>query len=182
VDYTGIITKEDCVKINRTNTLRTIIFIFMVATLLGFTSTVAMAQVRPAMVRSVDEPARVPYSYSVEPTYPFSNQAVYTFPSVPTGKRLRLTNVRAVFLGTNAPAFFAVSKNTYNNLLVMFPLTPFSGAYFGDSLSISQDVDLIFETGEAPVLQLGISSGAGGISSSFTNHFGVTGYMVDLLP
>ena len=165
---------------------RSVMFVLFLLFATGLVGTIlpdeATAQVRPAMVRSVDEPARVPYSHSVEPTYPYSNEAVYTFPSVPAGKRLRLANVRAVFVGTNAPAFFAVSKNIDNNLLVMFPLTPFSGAYFGTTLSTSQDVDLIFEAGEAPVLQLGISSGAGGISQSGFNRLGVTGYLVDLLP
>lgn len=84
----------------------------MAVLLVGFVaallSTSATAQTRPALVRSVDEPARVPYSHDIRPTCPFLNQCMAEFPVVPAGKRLRLTNVRLMMLGTNAAGFLGV--------------------------------------------------------------------------
>jgi hypothetical protein len=150
--------------------------------LAALASAAATAQTRPALVRSVDEPARVPYAYSLAPTCPFLNDCVATFPTVPAGKRLRVTNVRYVGFFTNVAAFFAVHIDRTNNAVLMFPMVPFNGAFYGSVLAANHDVDLIFDAGTAPVLEIGVSAAAGGIFPDSRNRLGVTGYLVDVAP
>jgi hypothetical protein len=142
-------------------------------------SAAATAQVRPALVRSVDEPARVPYAYDLAPTCFFVNSCEADFPAVPAGKRLRITSVRLMFTGTNAASVFAVRRADTVFPTVAFPVAPFSGAYFGNLLSGSFDVDLIYEAGQQPALELGNASA---ISNSAANRLGMTGYLVDVAP
>ena len=145
----------------------------------ALSATAATAQVRPALVRSVDEPARVPYAYDLAPICPFTNSCYVDFPSVPAGKRLRITSVRLMFTGTNAVSVFVVRRVDTVFPTVAFPVAPFNGAYFGNLISGSFDVDLIFEAGQQPALELGNPSGIG---NSSANRFGVTGYLVDVAP
>jgi hypothetical protein len=154
---------------------------FAVITLVGY-ATPAVAQVRPAMVRSVDEPARVPYYHSQQPTCPFANVCEAVFPTVPAGKRLRLTTVAGMFRFTNDPGFFAVNLNARGSVIVAFPVAPFSGHYYGNFISTSQEVDLFFEAGQAPVLEFGVNAFSGGINNNLANRFTVSGYLVDVLP
>jgi hypothetical protein len=130
-------------------------------------------------VRSVDEPARVPYAYDLAPTCSFQNSCSVDFPAVPAGKRLRLTEVRLMFVGTNIASVFIVRTADAIFPTVAFPVAPFSGAYLGNLLSGSFDVDLIYEAGQQPALELG---NFGGIVSNSANRFGVTGYLVDVAP
>lgn len=142
-------------------------------------SAAASAQVRPALVRSVDEPARVPYAYDLAPVCFFLNSCEADFPAVPAGKRLRITSVRLMFTGTNVTSVFAVRRADTIFPTVAFRVAPFSGAYFGNLLSGSFDVDLIFEAGQQPALELGNTTN---IINSSANRFGVTGYLVDVAP
>jgi hypothetical protein len=129
-------------------------------------------------IKNAEDPARATYYYSITPTCPYANVCEATFPAVPAGKRLRLANVRVMFRMTNVAAALSVNLNHINNLLVSFPLTPFNGFYYGSLLSTSQNVDLIFEAGESPVLELGVS--AVDTISPDGNLLGVTGYLVDI--
>lgn len=149
----------------------------------ALSSTAATAQTRPALVRSVDEPARVPYSYALRPTCPFANQCVAEFPVVPAGKRLRLTNVRLLTRDTAVAGFFAVHVDVAAfSPLIAFPVSPFNGAYYGNLISGNFPVDLIFNAGQKPVLEMGVPGFSGGINDNAANKFGVTGYLVDVLP
>ena len=145
----------------------------------ALSATAATAQVRPALVRSVDEPARVPYSYDLAPACVFLNSCEVDFPAVPAGKRLRITSVRLMFTGTNAASVFVVRRADTVFPTVAFPVAPFSGAYFGNLISGNFPVDLIYEAGQRPALELGNSTA---ISNSAANRFGVTGYLVDVAP
>ena len=145
----------------------------------ALSATEATAQTRPALVRSVDEPARVPYSYDLAPVCFFLNSCEADFPAVPAGKRLRITSVRLMFTGTNVTSVFAVRRADTIFPTVAFPVAPFSGAYFGNLISGSFDVDLIYEAGQQPALELGNTTN---ISNSSANRFGVTGYLVDVAP
>lgn len=145
----------------------------------ALSATAATAQTRPALVRSVDEPARVPYAYDLAPVCVFLNSCEADFPAVPAGKRLRITSVRLMFTGTNVTSVFVVRRADTVFPTVAFPLAPFSGAYFGTLLSSSFDVDLIYEAGQQPALELGNTTS---ISNSAANRFGVTGYLVDVAP
>jgi hypothetical protein len=140
-----------------------------------------IAQTRAALVRSIDEPARVPYSYSLAPTCPFLNECEISFPVVPAGKRLRVTRISAFFRDTNTSAFLALCKNSDLNPMISFPLAPFNGFFFGILLSATPDVDFTFEAGETPVVVLGVSA-VDSIITNSGNRLGVSGYLVDLLP
>ena len=156
--------------------------VLVVGLVAALSSTAATAQTRPALVRSVDEPARVPYSYTIRPTCPFANVCEAAFPVVPAGKRLRVTSVRLWMRDTNAAGLFAVNVDASLNPLITFPVSPFNGAYYGSLISGNFPVDLIFNAGQKPVLEMGIPAGSGGISDNAGNKFGVTGYLVDVLP
>ena len=147
-------------------------------------STAAAAQTRPALVRSVDEPARVPYAHFLSPTCPFGNQCVATFPDVPVGKRLRLTQISFFSIGVSSTTgIFVVNRNSTSSPLLIFPVNRVNTAYYsGTSLVGTFAVDLIFEAGERPVLELGVPVSTGGIPANGFNRYGVTGYLVDVLP
>jgi hypothetical protein len=82
---------------------------------------------------------------------------------------------------TNASGFVML-RDAANNSLVALPTVPFNGAYNGNLHSVNQPVDLIFEAGAAPVIEMGVPAGAGGITVDGANRFGVTGYLVDVTP
>jgi hypothetical protein len=152
----------------------------LAALTVGVTS--ASAQTRPAMVRSVDEPARVPFFESMTPVCTFSNQCISRFPTVPAGKRLRVLAVNGFFRNTNVPGFVAFQKGNVTHTLFAFPVSPFSGAYYGPLISFNESVDMYFEAGEVPVLEFGIPSGLGGIFIDGDNRLTVSGYLVDVAP
>ena len=165
----------------RTATLAIATVLLAAGTIGVLTTTEAMAEIRPALVRSVDEPARVPYAYSQAPICTFLNQCTVTFPSVPVGKRLRVTNVNVTMLGTGANGFVAINK-VGTGPIVAFPVAPFNGAYYGNLISINEHVDLIFEAGETLNVEIGVPAGSGGVNADPRNRFGVTGYLVDVTP
>jgi len=123
-----------------------------------------------------------PYAHSLVATCFFSNICQANFPAVPTGKRLRLTNARAYFQGTNVAGVFVVNRNAINNPLLAFPVAPFDGGSYGMILAANQTIDLIFAAGESPVLEFGIAANQSGIIFNVNNKFGVTGYLVDVAP
>jgi hypothetical protein len=122
------------------------------------------------------------YSHSLAPTCPFLNGCYATFPAVPVGKRLLLTNVRAMFFSTNTQAIVAVHRNGTNSPLLAFPVSPFPGAYYGPVLSTNQDVEIVYEAGETPILEIGVPAGVGGIFNDSRNRLGLTGYLVSVPP
>ena len=144
-------------------------------------ATAAQAQVRPALVRSVDEPARVPYTQRMAPTCSFTNQCTASFPVVPAGKRLRITSVQAIFYNANFNAFLAVHTGPAQQIAVAFTVNPISGYFYGNLLTTQQVVDLTYEAGETPMLEVGCS-----VANTFTadsrNLMGVSGYIVDTTP
>lgn len=148
-------------------------------------ATLAQAQTRPALVRSVDEPARVPYGGTVVPACAFANQCLATYPTVPAGKRLRVTEIAAFVRSSTSSGshLFALHRNEANGVngvyLVMMP--PMNAAYYGPVASTTQAVDVIFEAGEVPILELGLGAGLGGITASST-RLTLTGYLVDVAP
>ena len=58
----------------------------------------------------------------------------------------------------------------------------FTGAYYGNFISINEHVDLIFEAGETLNVEIGVPAGSGGVNADPRNRFGVTGYLVDVTP
>lgn len=145
----------------------------------------AQAQTRPALVRSVDEPARVPYGGTLTPSCPFNNQCMAEYPVVPAGKRLRVSAV-AAYLRSNTSTgshLLALHRNDASgaNILSLFTMPPLAAAYYGSVASTTQQVDFIFEAGERPVIEVGLGAGLGGITASNV-RLTLTGYLVDTTP
>jgi len=152
-----------------------------VAGLLVAAAPAAHAQIKPAMVRSVDEPARVPYTSQMQPNCPFTNQCLAIFPTVPAGKRLRVTNVHVTIFEANFSGLLAVHVGPAKEIAVIFPVPPVAAAYYGFVGSTSQQVDFVYEAGEAPMLEYGTSA-ANSIFADNRNRLGLSGYMVDVAP
>jgi hypothetical protein len=152
----------------------------LVASVMVFAApNTASAQVRPAMVRNVDEPARVPYFASAQPTCPFLNECDLIGPIVPAGKRLRVTRLEGILVGQTTSIFFALMLNDNGHPVLMFPAQPISGAFFGSVVSFNQEVDFFFEAGQTPLLSVGnMTSIVGDPRSRLT----LVGYLVDILP
>jgi hypothetical protein len=143
----------------------------------------ALAQIKPAMVRSVDEPARVPYGGTVAMTCPFTNLCNAVFPVVAAGKRVRVTEVSLAF-GASASATHLVAVHRTSNdftPVAMFQAVPFTAAYYGLMVATTQPLDIVFEAGETPTVEVGVSAGAGGINASAARAT-LTGYVVDVAP
>jgi hypothetical protein len=136
--------------------------------------------IRPAMVRSVDEPARVPYFVSAQPTCPFTNECLVSGPVVPAGKRLRVTRLEGMLVlqATNIIVFLSTDDD--NAPVVMFPSNTFGQAFFGTGVSFNQEVDFYFEAGQTPSLVVGTSGG--NITTDARSRLTIAGYMVDVQP
>ena len=154
-------------------------FLFALGLVGTFLTSEACAQIRPAMVRNVDEPARVPYFHTRDASCPYGNLCEATFPTVPAGKRLRVTSISVFWRNETVSAFMALDVNTSLNPVLIFPVSPTPFAYYGNCYAKTQEVDYYFEAGQAPVLEMG----TGGTFNKFnTAHLTVTGYIVDTTP
>jgi hypothetical protein len=154
--------------------------VVVLATLAGvLPAREGFAQARAALVRSVDEPARVPYFHTLTATCPFLNQCLGQFPAVPAGKRLRLTRISGFFRFSNINAFVTLGIQGASSPMFAFPLTPFSGAYYGALLSFNEEVDVYLEAGQSPVLEVGSGST---FATFLPNVLTLSGYLVDLVP
>jgi hypothetical protein len=143
----------------------------------------AIAQIKPAMVRSVDEPARVPYGGTIAMTCPFGNLCNAVFPAIPAGKRVRVTEVSLAF-GASASATHLIAVHRTSNdftPVAMFQAVPFAAAYYGLMVATTQPLDVVFEAGETPTIEIGVAAGAGGINASAARAT-LTGYIVDVAP
>ncbi len=147
-------------------------------------SRLAMAGFLKRMADATGDAATAqPYNFTLGVSCPYLNVCRASFPTVPAGKLLRLTSIRATFFDTNVNAIlFVFRASNLSDPLAAFPVAPFGGAYFGTILNAQQSVDLLFDTGTTPVLELGISAGAGAIHVQSRNKLGVSGYMVDVAP
>jgi hypothetical protein len=134
-----------------------------------------------ALVRNVDEPARVPYFVSEQPTCPFTNECEISGPVVPAGMRARITRLEGTFIGSTADAVVALGLNDDSHPVLMFPVTPFGGAFYGDVESFSQEVDFDFEAGQTPVLVVGCAY-PNTIPVDTRNTLTIVGYEVSLTP
>ena len=140
----------------------------------------AQATIRPAMVRSVDEPARVPYLVDASPTCPFLNQCILTGTTVPAGKRLRITSIGGLMFQVSSSGFAALKEGS--TLRALFPVSVTPAAYYGNSLAFNYPVDYYFEAGETPGVEIGVPAGAGGLPASSFNRLRMVGYLVDVAP
>lgn len=161
-----------------------------VAILLGVTAGIvlmqsdATAQIRAALVRDVDEPARIPYEFSIVPARPFSNVYYADFPAVPAGKRLKLTRVSGWVTSVssqNTGAFVSVN-DPGGDPRISYPIGFSSNAYWGFVYSFQIEVDYVFEAGQTPRVEMGVNAFTGGLPAPGPQvaKFRAHGYLVDL--
>jgi hypothetical protein len=62
---------------------------------------------------------------------------------------------------------------------LLFPANAFAAAYYGAAFVFNEQVDVVFEAGEAPVLELGTT---GRLVDDTFNKMTVTGVLVDAAP
>ena len=139
------------------------------------------AQIKPAIVRSVDEPSRVPYQITAPPTCNFGNDCSIAGTVVPTGKRLRITRLEGALINQSTNMFFALHLNDARHPLAMFPANQFQGFFWGNVVSFAQEVDYYFEAGQTPVLEVGCSAVAT-VASDPRNTLSLVGYITDTTP
>jgi len=157
---------------------------FFLALIASVCAMQADAQIKPAMVRSVDEPARVPYGGTLALSCPFGNDCTAEFPVVPAGKRVRITDLSlAVPAQSTATHYVAIHRNgaSFNTMLALFPTTFLSAAFYGSMVATSQSVNLYYEAGDKPVVEFFVTAGTGGINASQA-RVTLVGYVVDVAP
>ncbi len=143
------------------------------------------AQVKAALVRNIDEPARVPYFFSAEPAFLTLNVCFLSGSVVPAGKRLRVTRLAGAFFLQDAAltgytyGLHVSSGGTFPVLI--FPGIPFQNSFYGNTVSFNQEIDYYFEAGQRPVLQV-ISNLGIPFSGTSVSRLTITGYMIDILP
>jgi hypothetical protein len=145
----------------------------------------ALAQVRPAYVKNVDEPGRVPYQQMVEfsiaaPTCPVTSFCIVSFNAVPAGKRLVVEHLSMLIgvAGGGQPNLLAFgdqfSTNTGNVAIVpprFTPGVPVSGVVFW---SLNEPVRVYYEAGQVPKVKVNASTNFG-----FVANASLHGYLID---
>jgi len=140
----------------------------------------AAAQVRPAYVKNVDEPGRVPYqqmvgfsAYTCDPAH-----CIISFNAVPAGKRLVVEHV-TMLVGINdgRPRLLAFGDNaviTRDNIAIVgggFTEVPGSHPFF----SMDRAVKVYYETGAIPKLKFFFLGSLGDSLYNASLH----GYLID---
>jgi hypothetical protein len=123
------------------------------------------------------------YGHSIGTTCPFLNQCVAVFPAVPAGKRLEVKFI-AAWVRTNDAAATGLGSlhandATGSTVRLLFPISAFATAYYGASFVFNEQVHVVFEAGEAPVLEVGT---IGTLLNLGFNKMTVTGVLVDATP
>jgi hypothetical protein len=145
----------------------------------------ALAQIRAALVKNVDEPGRMPYQHEVDFGFNFNGCStrlcLVAFPAVPAGKRLVVEHVSALVDITNGgqPTLFAFSDSgatNTGNVAIIQPDFKIGAVFGADTFwSIDRNVLVYYEAGVAPSLKLLVNNDLGPLISNFTLH----GYLID---
>jgi hypothetical protein len=157
----------------------------LLAVLSSLSPTEAIAQLRATLIRNVDEPARIPYEHAVTPARPLTNVYRADFPAVPAGRRLKLTRISGWIQfvdASNLGAFVSINNPGTGQPRVAFPLSSFIAAYFGRVYSFDIETDFIFEAGQSPRVEMGVSAFTGNLPSPSGDHQVIRahGYLIDL--
>lgn len=143
---------------------------------------VEVLNANPIPVSVTSEPSQATYAYTSGTTCTFANVCTATYPAVPAGKRLHVTFVagfvQTATVGDGLAALHYDNESAFT-LRYMTHLNGAQLAYYGASLSFGERIDVVFEPGEAPVLEVGNASS---ISNSPFNKLTITGYLVDASP
>jgi hypothetical protein len=148
----------------------------------------SLAQAHPALVRSVDEPGRVPYQYAIELSSNDSrcggnpaHNCFVVFPAVPAGKRLVIQHVSATqFVDAGFDAAATVQSGSSGLHLEIPP-----GGYqllggTAKNFIFSQAVHGYVEAGDAP--SMSIYTLGPGVNNSLNRYYFISGYLVNVLP
>jgi hypothetical protein len=141
----------------------------------------AVAQIRAALIKNVDEPGRLPYVHQVD-VFPCNFQCQADFPAVPAGKRLVVEHVSALIVmnpGTPPIPFLWLDENTASssNFIRAVVQGNFSVSVRSDNLNfltLNRDVRTYYESGTTPRLNV-FDMPPNGLSQSFV----LTGYLID---
>jgi len=169
---------------HRLLTLATLILsaTLVVAALGKFYAQPLLAQVRAALVRSVDEPARVPYFFSGPPDCTFAQDCTLTGTTVPAGKRVRVTRLEGFLAGQPSSMEVSLELNQLFRPVVWFPVplvTSPESTFWGNVISFNQEVDYYFEAGQQPILHV---RNVFGVFVAAVNRLTIAGYIVELQP
>ncbi|WP_309377328.1 hypothetical protein [Rhodoferax sp.] len=156
-------------------------------TVLGmFVAPLALAQVRPAYMKNVDEPGRQPYNFSVQfnvancvancSNFVFqNNEIVMDAPAVPAGKRLVVKWVSGQLPAIDGLNYVYIAKYNYD------PMWSFGGPFYtrglvGGAALQSFSSGAFFTVGplEAPHLVVRLGS-----YSSVNGSVAISGYLID---
>lgn len=168
--------------------------LFAIAALSLLSIPNAAAQVRAAVVKNIDEPARSPYQAYVHATVGVNsacgtNFCDFAFPAVPANKRLAVTNVSVRFVpdanGTIEDVYLYVLDNTFN-FLSKYPLQYNPNLYPPDHLApnaartyvANEQVLWYLEAGQIP--RLFFHTSGGGLDTFGEQRVMLVGYLVDL--
>ncbi len=151
----------------------------------------SFGQTRPALVRDVDEPGRVPYQSAIFLSPNDSRcsggaatafSCDVTFPGVPSGKRLVIQHASASQVVNSAFEAVATIRADASGLRIEIPATghvPLAGGKI--NLVFTQTVHGYVEAGDTLRMVIG-TAGAGIDNSSFGRIYFISGYLVDVLP
>jgi hypothetical protein len=148
--------------------------------IVGLTSPEAVAQLRAALVKNVDEPGRSPYdALASGPASCNADICHFFFPVVPANKRLVVTNVSG--LTFRQPGVIALVSSVVtctncanNRAFLATPTAPVtvSGA---DAWTFNQTVNVTYEPGTVPTVKVSFNTDSG-----FFHNVSVQGYLIDL--
>ena len=132
---------------------------------------------------SVVDPALTPY-FHVDSTLdcPFLNVCSAQGPAVPTGKRLRVTNITGFFPDLLAGTYFVYFQDPAPTIpgerpLVAFPETVQNLGFFGLTLSFNHEINFYLEAGQQPEVRVGSTVNIRTSSAKVT----ISGYLVDVV-
>jgi hypothetical protein len=150
----------------------------------------AIAQIRAALVKNVDEPGRAPYQQMVEfnqvsgfgAVCPTATVCVVGFGPVPPGKRLVVEHITMLIMGFqptfvgfgDASAPIADIVNVENLAIVKPDFAPGPLGPSGPSWLMDRPVRVYFEAGATPKLKVRTSA-----FSSATSSASIHGYLID---
>lgn len=157
--------------------LCTLLAVFAVALPMG---NPALAQVRPAYVKNVDEPGRLPYQQMREFNACAGQFCQIAFNPVPAGKRLvveRLTMLLGV-VNTGAPnlvAFGTGATTNAGNRAIVEPSFVRSTVIGSVSFwALDREVRVYYGPGETPEVKVASTA-----SFSFVGNMSLHGYLID---
>jgi hypothetical protein len=159
------------------------------ALLCGAGIRVANAQVKPAAVKNVDEPGRIPYMKYVAAARGSANCGTnfcdFVLPAIPVGKRLVITGFAGnmAFAGTATASRVTLQVDATNGPIFELPLDP--ALYHVDNIAIgspnraafNEKILLFAEAGQTPWISMYTT---GSLVNSWPQGFIVSGYLVDL--